>query len=716
MKVSKETFFKLLYHFVLFLTFIGNLVGLTLFFILKKLSILGRYFLRMSDSLIKKVHPPKIIFKKLSFHVRDFLIGALVTLLIFTSIKMYVLIRDLPSPENIGRINYPVSTEIFDRNGQILYEIFNNQRRNPVRLVSLPKQIIEATLAIEDKNFYKHDGISISDGILRAIKDMVKTRRLQGGSTITQQLVKMALLTPERTIQRKIKEIILALWAERLYTKNQILEMYLNQVPYGGASYGIEEAAQNYFGKKAKDLGLTESAFLAGLPQAPTFYSPYTNPELALRRRNEVLKAMYEQNYISWSNYQKAINKKLVVLPPRNLIRSPHFVFNVKRRLEKKYGVRKVEEGGLKVTTTLDLTIQNEAEKILREELAKIKSLNVTNGAVLVTKPATGEILAMVGSVDFFATPSGAFNVTTALRQPGSSIKPLMYSLALKKGYTAATVINDAPIVFQIKGSKPYRPVNYDNRFHGNVPLRYALANSYNIPAVKVFSHIGVSAFVNYARKLGITTWTQPSRYGLSLTLGGAEVKMVDMATAYGVFANLGNRVNLTDILKITDYRGRLVDSLRLTRKKVIDPGIAFIISDILSDSMARRWAFGSHSDLEIPGYKIAVKTGTTNDKRDNWTIGYNPDFLVAVWVGNNNNSPMNKYLTSGITGASPIWHRLMTFLLKNYSSKKNWFKKPNDVVSKRCYFGRQEYFIKGTEKKVSCRQNLFKTTPSPTP
>jgi len=721
MKRGERFFFRLLYYFVSFLIVLGVAVRFTVSLI-KKLAWKFLQFLFRKSVLFllffkKKLSSVRLVFRWPSPHIKDFLMGMAIASLIFIFLGTYQLIKTLPSPKDMGRVNYPVSTEIFDRNGQILYEVFNDERRNPVKLASLPKEVIEATLAIEDKNFYHHDGISIIDGMLRAIKDMTKTHRLQGGSTITQQLVKSALLSPERTVKRKIKEIILALWAERIYTKNQILEMYLNQVPYGGASYGIEEAAKNYFGKKASDLNLAESAFLAGLPQAPTFYSPYRNPRLAVRRRNEVLKAMYEQKYISWPDYQKTREEKLAVLSPRNLIKAPHFVFDVKRKLEEKYGIKKVEEGGLKVTTTLDLKIQNEAEKILREELAKIRRLHVTNGAVLVTKPATGEILAMVGSVNYFATPSGAFNVTTALRQPGSAIKPLMYSLALERGYTAATLINDAPVVFQTKGSKPYRPVNYDNRFHGWVPLRYALANSYNVPAVKVFSHIGVPLFVNHARKLGITTWTQVPRYGLSLTLGGAEVKMIDMATAYGVFANLGKRVDLNEILQIDDYRGRSFDFLKPQGKRVLDPGIAFIISDILSDSVARRWAFGSHSDLEIPGYKVAVKTGTTNEKRDNWTVGYTPDFLVAVWVGNNNNSPMNKYLTSGITGASPVWHRLMLFLLRNYASKGSWFKKPADVVSKKCYFGRQEYFIKGTEKKISCRHYLFnRTTTTPTP
>jgi len=548
---------------------------------------------------------------------------------------------------------------------------------------------------------------------MRAIKENLSAKSLQGGSTITQQLVKSALLTPERTIQRKIKEIILALWTEKLYTKQEILEMYLNQVPYGGSSYGIEEASKTYFNKSAKDLTLPEAALLAGLPQAPSLYSPYVNPDLATSRRNEVLKKMREQGYISEKEKKDAQASPLVVNPLKTTIKAPHFVFYVKSKLEEEYGIQQVEEGGLKVTTTLDLDIQEEAEKIVKEELEKVKSLNVGNGALLVTRPATGEILAMVGSADYFASPSGAFNVTTALRQPGSSIKPIMYALSLEKGFTAASVIDDSPIVFSIAGSQPYKPVNYDGRFHGKVPLRYALANSYNIPAVRVLNSIGVTNFVNFAKKLGISTWTDTSRFGLSLTLGGGEVYMTDMATAFGVFANSGDKVNITSVLRIEKNNNEMYN-LEPHRIKVQNSENAFIISDILSDSFARRIAFGSNSALEIPGYKVAVKTGTTDEKKDNWTIGYTTDFLVTVWVGNNDNIPMNPYLASGVTGAAPIWNRMMTYLLTKYGNNTG-FIKPETIVEKQCYYGRVEYFAQGTENKVSCKEYLFGVSPSPT-
>jgi len=658
---------------------------------------------------------PKFIVHHISLKIRYFIFGFSICLIVIIINQAYIFVKELPSPREIGKSNYSLSTHLFDRKGKLLYEIYREQNRTPVKLDQLPVFIIQAMIAIEDKDFYLHKGVAVSGGILRAAKEIIFNNSLQGGSTITQQLVKTALLSPERTIKRKIKEIILALWAEKIYSKNRILEMYLNQVPYGGAAHGIEEAAKVYFGVHARDLTLEQAALLAGLPQAPSLYSPYVNPALAQKRRNEVLRSMQSQGFISQTVSNKLQSTKLEVVPPRTNIKAPHFVFYVKSQLEEKYGIRQVEEGGLNVITTLDLDIQEEAEKILKEELEKVKELNVSNGAILVTRPSTGEILAMVGSVDYFASPSGAFNVTTALRQPGSSIKPIMYSLALEKEYTAASIINDTAIIFNIPGSTPYRPVNYDGKTHGNVPLRYALANSFNISAVRVLNTIGVNNFINHAKKMGISTWTDSNRFGLSLTLGGGEVTMIDMAKAFGVFANEGNRVNLTSFNRIVTSSDNLFYQYSPMSVKVIDAGNAFIINDILSDNFARRWAFGSNSALEINGFKVAVKTGTTDEKKDNWTIGYTPDYIVAVWVGNNNNQPMNPYLASGITGAAPIWNRMMSFLLKNYGIKSQ-FIEPENIVEKICYFGKMEYFVKGTEIKASCRDNLFGATPSPTP
>jgi penicillin-binding protein 1C len=541
---------------------------------------------------------------------------------------------------------------------------------------------------------------------LRAAKETALNKGLQGGSTITQQLVKSALLTPERTIERKLKEILLALWTEKLYTKNQILEMYLNQVPYGGSAYGIEEASKTYFKKPAKELTIAEGAFLAGMPQAPSVYSPYTNPELAKGRRDEVLKRMYELGFITKEQKELANKEDVNVTPLQNTIRAPHFVFYIKSELENQYGIQRVEEGGLNVITSLDLDIQKEAEKIVTEELEKVAYLNISNAAVLVAKPETGEILAMVGSADYYAMPSGAFNVVTGLRQPGSSIKPVTYALALENGLTASSIIDDVPTAFGIPGAAPYVPVNYDGRFHGRVPLRYALANSFNIPAVKLLQMEGVDNMISFSKKLGITTWNDSSRFGLSLTLGGGEVQMTDMATVYGTFANMGERVKVTGVKRIYDARNKTLFDYNPSKRRVMSEEVSYILSDILSDNFARRIEFGTRSALEIPGYKVAVKTGTTDMKKDNWTIGYTPDFVVVVWVGNNDNTPMDQYLASGITGAAPIWNRVMSFLLTKYGA--HWYEKPANIVEKPCYFGKTEYFVQGTEAKANCSSAIL--------
>ncbi|MFQ5452211.1 MAG: transglycosylase domain-containing protein [Candidatus Paceibacterota bacterium] len=674
----------------------------------------------------KKVDATIYRYSSFSNRLKYFLIGVVATTFSVFLYQSYGFVYSLPNPRLIGSVNFPVSTQIYDRNDRLLYEVFRDQNRTPVALEELPVYVLNATIAIEDKDFRNHKGISPIGGVARAIKDMIITGRLQGGSTITQQLVKTSLLSPERTIERKFREAVLALWTERIFSKDEILEMYLNQVAYGGSAYGIEQAAQNYFGKSARELDLAQAAFLAGLPQAPTFYSPYRNPQLALQRRNDVLSQMVDQGYISDFEYQENVVKPLDVVSPNTFIRAPHFVFYVQSLLEEKFGIRKVEEGGLRVTTTLDLDVQERAEQVLDEELEAIRNLNVNNGGILVTHPRSGEVLAMVGSRNYFEDPSGAYNVTLAQRQPGSSIKPVLYSLALQRGFTAATIINDSPVVFQNQGSPAYRPVNYDGRFHGAIPLRYALANSYNVPAVKTLNRVGINEFINHARKLGITTWDTPERYGLSLALGGAEVKMVDMAVAFGSFANGGVKASLDPFIKVTDFRGDvLYKNGEQEHERVLPENVSFIINDILSDNFARRFAFGEKSKLVIPGHTVAVKTGTTNDLKDNWSIGYTPEYLVATWVGNNDNTPMSR-VASGVTGASPIWHRVMRYLLDEYDKTQtkllnipSGFPQPADIVKKKCYFGRDEYFVPGTQQSATCRKNVFASpsvAPSPNP
>lgn len=748
-KTVARVFFYILYLFISFFITVGEMTELILLTFIKLVrwliqrsiqltwdkrsvalqvgkggvSLIGRGIRTIATYILQIAHyiivlPFRAIAAIFSPELRFFLLGIFICLGSIFFYTSYRFVVELPSPHDIGKLNYALSTHMYDRNGKLLYEIYKDQKRTIVHLKDIPSYVYKATIAIEDKEFYSHSGVSFFGGILRAAKEMIINRKIQGGSTLTQQLVKSALLTPEQTITRKLKEILLALWTEKLYSKDTILEMYLNQVPYGGSAYGIEEAAKTYFDKSAKDLDISEAAFLAGMPQAPSEYSPYTNPDLAKKRRNEVLNRMYELHYITKAQKDEAQHADLHVVPLQDTIQAPHFVFYVKSDLENQYGIQQVEEGGMNVFTTLDLDIQKEAERIVKEELEKITYLNVTNAALLVTKPETGEILAMVGSADYFAEPSGAYNVTTGSRQPGSSIKPLAYALGIEtKAYNAASIIDDVPTAFGVVGSAPYVPVNYDGRFHGRVPYRYALANSFNIPAVKVLQTLGVDPFVTFAQKMGITTWNDSSRFGLSLVLGGGEVRMTDMATAYGVFANRGDKVNVTGIKRIYSARNELTYDLTPHRKHVISEQTTYILSDILSDNFARRWEFGTNSALEIPGYKVAVKTGTTDYKKDNWTIGYTPDFVVSVWVGNNDNTPMNQYLASGITGAAPIWNRMMSYLLTKYGA--HWYTKPTEVVEKQCYYGKTEYFISGTESSSSCSSSILGTpitSPTKTP
>lgn len=574
---------------------------------------------------------------------------------------------DLPLPTQLtSESKNPVSTKIFDRNGKLLHEIFEEKKRTPIKIEELPPYVKQSTIAIEDKDFYKHHGFS-PWGMARAIYKITSKQNLQGGSTITQQLVKTTLLTPERTLKRKIREFTLSLIVETLYPKDKILEMYLNNVPYGGTAWGIEAASQNYFGKPAKDLTLAEVSLLAGLPQAPTRFSPFgANPALAKERQAQVLRRMAQDNYITKEQATAAQEEKLIFAKQEN-IKAPHFSLYVKELLVEKYGEHQVERNGLRVTTTIDLNIQDHAQQVVKEEIEKLKKSQVGNGAAIVTIPKTGEILAMVGSKDYFAQDEdGKVNVTTRPRQPGSSIKPLNYALAIETGKaTAATPLADIPTCFQVAGQPLYCPVNYDANFHGLTQARFALGNSYNIPAVRVLTLNSVQTFVEFAQEMGLTTLQDPSKYGLSLTLGGGEVKMVDMAQAFGVFANSGIKQDLVAILKVEDWKGNILEETKIEEgDRVLSQGTSYIISHILLDNNARSTAFGTSSYLNVSGHpEISVKTGTTNDKRDNWTIGYTPETTVVVWVGNNDNTPMST-IASGITGASPIWNRITRLTL----------------------------------------------------
>ncbi len=660
---------------------------------------------------------------------------AITASVILTLGALFAFLKDLPSPVNLNKPSaYPISTKILDRNGELLYEIYSDQNRTPIKLEDLPDYVKEATIAIEDKNFYTHHGFD-SGGILRALYKTATGQRLEGGSTITQQLVKVALLTPERTISRKIKEAILTVATEILYSKNQILEMYLNHIPYGGTAYGIEAAAHRFFDKKASELTLSEATLLVGLPQAPSRYSPLGNPDSARARQSLVLNRMVEDNYISNESATTAKQEELKFADDKEGIRAPHFVMYVREILEEKYGIQTLEQGGLRVTTSLDLTLQDVAQATLSAELATLKKLKISNGAGLITNPSNGEILAMIGSKDYFSDDiDGKVNITTRLRQPGSSIKPLNYALGIEtKIITPSTMLLDTPICFESVGQPNYCPKNYDNTFRGLSQIRFALGNSLNIPAVKVLSLNGLTNFISFARKMGITTWNNPQDYGLSLTLGGGEVTMLDMATAFGVFANDGVKVSLQPILKIEDSTGKIIEEYNSENsiqngERVLSEETAFLISHILSDNNARSAAFGTNSVLNVSGKTVSVKTGTTNNLRDNWTIGYTPNLLVATWVGNNDNSPMS-YVASGVTGASPIWQKIMRYALRD--TKTASLNKPEGIVGASVCSDsgslpaadnpcqtRFEYFIKNTIPTTSTitKRELFvnKTTHHP--
>ncbi len=636
-------------------------------------------------------------------------------------------IKELPNPDSLRTRNQIVSTKIYDRNGVLLYKIFNNENRTLINLDDVPQHLINATIAIEDKDFFTHAGYSYT-GILRAIRQIVISGNVQGGSTITQQLVKNTLLTKEQTLERKVKEIILAILVETKFTKNEILTMYFNEVGYGGAAYGVEEASLMYFGKSAKNLSLAESALLAGLPAAPTYHSPFgTHPERAKFRQHEVLRRMKEESYITQQQFDDAKENNLKFSYGKTDIKSPHFVMYVKEKLVEEFGEQMVEQGGLEVITTLDIGIQNLAQQAVTNEVNSLSKLKVSNGASLVTKPNTGEILAMVGSKNFFnAEEDGQVNVTLRPRQPGSAIKPINYAVALENGFTAATIIPDTPITYEVSGQPPYSPKNYDNTFHGNITLRQALASSYNVPAVKTLSIVGVENMIEKGKRMGITTWEDETRFGLSLTLGGGEVMMTDISEVYGTLANGGKHINLNPIIEVRDYHGDVlyqnncveqIDKSHFNTGKVCDsqqvikPEVAYILTSILSDNDARSQAFGRHSVLNIPSQQIAVKTGTTQNLRDNWTIGYTQDYLVATWVGNNDNSPMS-YVASGITGASPIWNKIITEVIKPHPESE--FHPPDSLVQVDiCPFtgtlpcegcpGKKEYFIRGTEPTKTC-------------
>lgn len=652
--------------------------------------------------------PPK---KKLLYFLPIIGFFSVILFLLFTLGAFAWVAKDLPSPDQIVR-KEGFATRIYDRNDELLYDVFDQVKRTPVKLDQVPQELKQATIAIEDKSFYSHPGFSIR-GISRAVFNILIHQRLQGGSTLTQQLVKNVLLTRQRTLLRKWREFILALQIERKYSKDEILQMYLNEAPYGGPAWGVQAAAERYFDKSAQDLNLIESAFLAGLPQRPTIYSPYHGD--AWKGRTEaVLRRMREDGYISKEEHEKAVEEigKLEFSSPQGVVKAPHFVMYVKKLLADMFGEKLVEGGGLKVTTSLDWELQEEAQEIVSDQIDKVAYLNINNGAAVVLEPQTGQVLAMVGSRGYDSEKiDGKFNVITqALRQPGSSIKPVTYVTALKKGYTASTLLMDVRTVFPQKGNEDYVPVNYDGTYHGPMQVRYALGNSINVPAVKMLAMVGLESMLSTAEEMGISslapTEENLKRLGLATTLGGGEVKPLGMGSAYLAFANGGIKREPTVLLKVEDHEGNvLYENKQVKGKQVLSPGEAFLISDILSDNQARTITFGQTSGLVIGNRKVAVKTGTTNDMKDNWAVGWMPKALVLSWVGNNDNSSM-KRVASGISGATPIWREIMIKTIEKYGYED--FKQPPDIVTADVdrvsgyrahdsFPSRTEYFVKGT-------------------
>lgn len=595
--------------------------------------------------------------------------------------------RDLPQPGQVIR-REGFSTKFYDRNGELLYDLFSSERRNPVSIEDVPEHLKQATIAIEDKDFYKHKGFDMLT-FLRIPYNIVFRGRVVGGSTLTQQLVKNVLLTNERTISRKFKEFVLALQIERTFSKDQILEMYLNEAPYGGTAWGVGAATEIYFDKPVSELTVAESAILAGLPQRPSAYSPITGKmdeetgePLWKVRAQGVLWWMRELEYISEIEYTEALSEldSMTFEKSQVAVKAPHYVFYVRDQLEELFGEDIVERGGLKVTTSLDLELHSIAQEVVAEEVADMEDYDVTNGSAMVMDPRTGEILSMVGSRDYFSEDiDGQFNVAVdGLRQPGSSIKPVTYLSLFERGYHPSSMLMDVDTTFaQNDIVDPYQPRNYNGKFNGPVSIRKSLGSSLNIPAVKALGIVGLEDFLNQAYSMGFVTF-EPNqenlqRFGLSITLGGGEVHLIDTVSAYSAFANGGTRVEPVSILKVEDglsgnvlYEHRYVEG-----PQVVSPEGAFLINDVLSDNSARALAFGANSLLNLSP-NIAVKTGTTNLDKDNWAIGWSQEVIVGAWVGNNDNASMNR-IASGVSGASPIWRRIMQAALEAGYEAPEW-------------------------------------------
>ncbi|MDP2735160.1 MAG: transglycosylase domain-containing protein [bacterium] len=584
--------------------------------------------------------------------------------------------KDLPRPEDLNEVSFRHATKIYDRTGQVLlYEVHGEEKREFASLETISPYLAQAVISIEDQDFYSHFGVD-PRGVARAVlRNLALLSPEQGGSTITQQLARTALLSREKTLERKVRELILTLELERRYSKDEILEFYLNQVPWGGNAYGAGAASLAYFAKPASDLTLEESALLAAMIQAPTYYSPFgAHQEDLFSRKNLVLDRMAQAGFISAEEAAEAKAREIALADPGTSILAPHFVLGVLDSLLVRYGEDFLRENGLRVITTLDWELQQAAEKAVKEIAGRNAQFNAHNASLVALSPSTGEILALVGSKDWGGEsfPAGCvsgkdclfdpkLNVATYHqgRQPGSAFKPFVYAVAFEKGADDETVVEDVETNFGVWGDEEYIPQNYDGEFRGEVTLRQALALSLNVPAVKVLLDLaGLEDSIARAREMGITTLGDPSRYGPSLVLGGGEVRPLDMAVAYSVFANEGRRIYPSSLLRVEDERGRVLEQSSNGSIQIMEPAIARMITDILSDNEARAPLFGLNSSLVIPGFQVAAKTGSTQEYRDAWTLGYTKDLVAGVWVGNNNNESMN--IAPGVAVAAPIWSRFM--------------------------------------------------------
>ncbi len=638
--------------------------------------------------------------------------GAALAGMAFLFFLLFSYALKIPDLQNQSEVRVIQSTKIYDKTGGILlYDVHGEERRTVIPFSEIPRQIKNATIAIEDDTFYQHFGFRPFSFLRAIFVNIMRGSFEQGGSTITQQLAKTTLLTSQKTVLRKIKEIVIAIKLEKKYAKDEILNLYLNRIPYGSNAYGVEAAAETFFGKHAKDLNVLESAYLASLPKAPSHYSPYGKYKKELDNRARfALQRMLDLGFIKNEEYESAVKEQIKFTPAKTQgIIAPHFVIEVREELNNMFGEDRIESGGFKVTTTLDTDLQQKTEEIINKFAPGIeKNFNAGNAAVVAIEPATGNIVAMVGSRDYFDVEhEGNFNVALAHRQPGSAFKPFVYATAFKKGFTPDTVVFDVPTEFNplcspdgkpaagMDEDKCYHPRNFDEKFRGPVTLREALAQSLNVPSVKTLYLAGLMDSLATAKAFGITSLNEPDRYGLTLVLGGGEISPLELTSAYGVFANDGARNPYRYILKIEDADGKIIYETQNNPQEVIDKNIARAISDILSDNKARAPSFGEFSALYFPNKQIAAKTGTTNDYRDAWVIGYSPGIAIGAWAGNNNNAPMEKRVAGFIV--APFWHEIMDYALSRYPDTA--FSKPTAFPEDKPYLrgewkGGEEYII----------------------